>query len=219
MTVTATPLFRGDFEAHLTVRADGTEQLDALERYAAAHGLKFAHIVLARGRMVSQPMLTVRASGTLAAVRDSIAELHDRLEAAGFPVVRAKIEATPWSAGVPSTDADALALGPRYYFEHHVKLLLDPDFPAADLAALAQAHSAHLSANARRTRPDGRTERFVTQRCRLVGDATATARYDELLASLRAQHHEILSAEREFVVHDTDESIDDGWITESGKQQ
>lgn len=217
MTATAIPILAGDFEAHLTVRATGAEQVDDLERYAAAHGVKFAHIVLARGRVPDQPMLTVRCSGTIAEVRDSVEGQAQRLEEDGFPVVRAKIEATPWSAGVPATDPEAIALGARYYFEHHVKLLLEPDFDPAGLAGIAAAHAAHLSANARRIRADGRTERFVTQRCRLVGDATARTRYDALIAAL--QNYEILSAEREFVVHDSDESIDDGWITESGEQQ
>ncbi|GAB2530243.1 hypothetical protein [Nocardia heshunensis] len=211
MTATAPPTFHGDFEAHLTVRA---EDAAGLERYAAAAGLKFVHIVLDRGRTPVQPMLTIRETGAFPAVRDSIAALTARLEQAGFPVVRAKIEATPWAAGVPTTDAEALALGPHYYFEHHIKLLLAPDSGVPALTDLAIAHDAHLSANARRTRADGRSERFVTQRCRHVGDATAAARHAGLLNALRTAEFEILSAEREFVVLDSDESIDAGWITE-----
>ncbi|GAB0104331.1 hypothetical protein JMUB6875_33050 [Nocardia sp. JMUB6875] len=214
MTATAPPKIHGDFEAHLTVRSAYAE---ALERYAAANGLKYTHIVLDRGRVPSQPMLTIRASGPLAVVRDSIAALTARLDAAGFPVVRTKIEATPWATGVPTFDAEATVLGPRCYFEHHIKLLLTPETDLRALTAHAVAHSAHLSANARRTRTDGRTERFVTQRCRLVGDATAAARHLALLAALRTAGYDILSAEREFVVHDSDESIDAGWIIEGGE--
>ncbi|MGV9833574.1 hypothetical protein ACWDUL_05130 [Nocardia niigatensis] len=213
MTVTAPPIFHGDFETHLTVRAGEAERL---ERYAAAHGLKFAHIVLERGRVIDQPMLTVPAMGSLPAVRDSMMALAARLGAAGFEVVRVKIEATPWATGVPADDDAAATLGAGYYFEHHVKLLLTPGTDVRALADLAAGHDAHLSANARRTRPDGSAERFVTQRCRLVGDATAAVRHTALLAALRADDYEVLSAEREFVVLDSDESIDAGWITERG---
>lgn len=215
VTATGAPLFDGAFEAHLTVRA---ADAGPLERYAAAHGLEFVRIVLDRGRVTDQPMLTVRASGTFAAVRDSIVAVAARLDAAGLPVVRVKIEATPTTAGVPATDAQAVALGSGYYFEHHIKLLLSAGADLSRLAELAIAHAAHLSVNARRTRGDGRTERFLTHRCRLVGDATAAARYSELLSALRAADYEILSAEREFVVLDTDETIDAGWIIEEGNR-
>ncbi|MFI1917018.1 hypothetical protein [Nocardia sp. NPDC020380] len=209
MTATASPTFQGDFEAHLTVRA---VDADRLERYAAANGFKFVHIVLEHGRIVDQPMLTVATAGAFSAVRDSIGSLVARLHVAGFPVVRTKIEATPWAVGVPATDPEAVALGAGYYFEHHIKLLLAPDSDLRALTALAVPHRAHLSVNARRKRTDGRSERFVTQRCRLVGDITAAARYTGLLDALRSAGHEILSTEREFVVHDSDESIDAGWI-------
>lgn len=216
--ITAPPTFRGEFETHLTVRADDEATLVALERHAAAQDLKFTHIRLDRGRVCDQPMFTAVFSGSFAEVRDSVNELGASVERAGFPLVRTKIEATPWAEGVPGTDEQAMALGSQYYFEHHVKLLLGPDTDPAALAALAVAHCAHLSANARRTRPDGRTERFVTQRCRLVGDSTAAARMRALLADLASASFEILSAEREFVVYDSDESVDAGWIIEEGKR-
>ncbi|MFI6866514.1 hypothetical protein [Nocardia sp. NPDC050406] len=211
---TAQPMFRGDFEAHLTVRADDPDSIDAFETYAAAQGLKFIHIVLARGRTPGQPMVTVRSSGTYAAVRDSVDKLASRFAVDGFPVVRVKIEATPWTEGVPDSDERARALGEHYYFEHHVKLLLPQDYDTTALATVAEPHSAHVSVNARRTRPDGRAERFITQRCRLVGTPTAQSRLDSLLTALRAADLDIASVEREFVVYDSDESLDAGWIVE-----
>lgn len=214
--MTAPPTFRGEFETHVTVRADSPATLDAFERYAAARDLKFTHIRLARGRVCDQPMLTAGFTGEYDAVRDAVQRLVADVAAAGFPVVRAKIEATPWADGVPGDDERARAMGPGYYFEHHVKLLLPPGADIGALASTAAAHAAHLSANARRTRPDGRAERFVTQRCRLVGDASAAARAHALLAELESGGYEILSVEREFVVHDSDESVDAGWIDELG---
>ncbi|WP_328396857.1 hypothetical protein [Nocardia sp. NBC_00416] len=204
---------RGDFEAHITIRVSDAGTVDALERYAAQRDLKFTHIVLMRGRMPDQPMVTVRRSGTAVAVRDRVDTVVAELSDAGFEVTRVKLEATPWSEGVPGTDEAALAMGSRYYFEHHIKLLLPSGEGPREVAAAVTEHRAHVSANARRVRADGRTERFVTQRCRAVGDRTAEARLADLLAALA--DYRILSVEREFVVYDTNESADAGWIVES----
>ncbi|MCU7823100.1 hypothetical protein [Kitasatospora sp. DSM 101779] len=203
------PDFRGDFEIHLTV---APQQGPALAAWAAGRGLKVVDIELARGAVPRQPMLTLTVSGTLAEAEELAARTGAEAGAAGFPVLRTKIEAAPWTAGVPATDGRARALGPAYYFEHHVKLLLDAP-PGPELAAAAERHDAHLSRNARRTRPDGRTEFFVTQRCRLVGADTAGRRLDALLAALAG--HRITSVEREFAVLDTAEALDAGWIAEA----
>ncbi|MGF1428374.1 hypothetical protein [Kitasatospora sp. LaBMicrA B282] len=210
----------GDFEVHLTV---GAAAADALAAWAAEHELKFTHILLARGAAVSQPMLTLRASGSFEEVAAATRRTADRVAGAGFEVLRVKIEATPWAEGVPQSDAEGARLGPHRYFEHHVKLLLsaaesEAEFEsgaAGRLGRLADRHGAHLSRNARRVRPDGLRERFVTQRCRLVGLATAGRRLDALLAELAADGRRTASVEREFVALDTDETLDAGWIDEA----
>ncbi|WP_244942954.1 hypothetical protein [Streptomyces inhibens] len=212
-TEPAPPVFTGDFEVHLTVRDDGDRAgAQRLAGYAAARGLKCVHIVLEQGEVPSQPMLTMRGSGTYDTVRAEAAAEADGLRAAGLDVVRTKIEATPWSAGVPRTDEEAARLGPHYYFEHHLKLLLERSAPLAPLLSLVEGHCAHLSRNARRVRADGRLERFVTQRCRMAGIRTAGQRLDELAGRLSAAGYEIASTEREFVVHDGNEALDTGWL-------
>ncbi|MBO1414724.1 hypothetical protein [Streptomyces sp. FH025] len=207
----APPDVRGDFEVHLTVEPGAVE---ALAAWADGHGLKFTHILLARGAVPSQPMLTLRADGTLAEVAAETSRTAGRLARAGFTVLRAKIEATPWAQGVPVSDEDAERHGAGRYFEHHVKLLLAGPAATADLTELAVRHGAHLSRNPRRVREDGRYEWFVTQRCRLVGLDTAGRRLEALLGDLAADGREAVSVEREFVVVDSDEALDAGWITE-----
>ncbi|GAA1574221.1 hypothetical protein GCM10009678_66160 [Actinomadura kijaniata] len=203
--------FSGEFETHVTV--DGPA--DDLAGWAEARGLKFVHILLDRGRTPSQPMLTLRTGGTLADARADAERAAADLRAAGFTVTRLKIEASPRTEGVPVTDADAL--GPGFYFEHHIKLLLPGDADTAALAAVAARHSAHLSRNARRVRADGRQERFVTQRCREVGMQTAGRRMKALLNALRRHGGlEVGTVEREFVVFDDAPALDDGWIDEDG---
>ncbi|HSA51022.1 MAG TPA: hypothetical protein VLH10_13080 [Yinghuangia sp.] len=219
MSTHSTPVFpghvRGEFETHVTFRCAGAE-IDALAAWGRTRGAGMTHIVLARGHTVSQPMLTLRATTTLNAARQTARDLVHAARAHGFHAVRVKVEAAPWHDGVPATDTEAAALGSDYYFEHHVKLLLEPGCDTGQLAALAVRHTAHLSHNARRRRPDGHQERFVTQRCRRVGNVSAAGRLDVLVRELHRLGHHILSREREFVVFDDDRTLDHGWIDEKG---
>jgi hypothetical protein len=207
--------FAGEFETHVTVRADDPARLVALRAWADARGLTFHHIVLDRGLTPSQPMVTRRGRGDLAGELAAAAGLAAGLMADGYAVTRVKVEAATDNADVPATDADA-ARHPDMYFEHHVKLLLDPDADPGPVAAVAAGHAARLSRNARRVRSDGRAERFVTQRCYNAGRATARGRLDALLADLVAAGYAVLSAEEEYVVHDTTPGVDAGWLDPGG---
>lgn len=209
----ATPSFSGEFEIHLTVAPDcPAVPSGALAAYAAERSWKYAHIVLDRGRTPVQPMVTLAVEGTSAAACDAAGAAAGELAALGCPVVRTKVEAAPWARGVPRSDRDGELLGPSRYFEHHVKLLLPPGGVPRALARAATRHAAHLSRNARRVRRDGQQERFVTQRCREVGGATAGHRLAALLAALSELPHDILAVEREFVVYDSAETLDAGWL-------
>ncbi|MDX3235275.1 hypothetical protein PV392_06190 [Streptomyces sp. ME03-5709C] len=197
------------YESHVTVRCAGPDEEARLRRWAAAAGLKLTHIVLARGRMREQPMLTLSGSSSYveqaARARDVVAGLR----ADGFAPVRVKTESTPWAAEVPAR----LGEDDERYFEHHVKLLLDADTDLAALAARVVPLGAHLSWNALRVRAGARHERFVTQRCRSVGADGAGRALERLLTELGT--FVVLGVEREFVLHDSDLSVDDGWIEES----
>ncbi|MBB5774994.1 hypothetical protein [Nonomuraea jabiensis] len=201
--------FAGAFDIHVTVAA--STALERLAPWAARNGGKLTHIVLARGEVPSQPMLTFTGRGTLTGQRAAAAISVNRLRDEGFDVVRVKIEAAPWNDDVPATTEAAAALG-ACYFEHHAKVTVRDD-PAA-LATIAGRHSAHVSQNARRLRGDGSHERFVTQRCRNVGLPEASRRFDALLEELRSVGFAVLEAEQEFVVHDDNPGIDNGWIEE-----
>ncbi|WP_406514964.1 hypothetical protein OH809_07960 [Streptomyces sp. NBC_00873] len=182
--------FAGEFETHLTVRL-GTEAgaMDAsarLEHRAGRTGLKLTRIVLDRGPMPDQPMLTETGRGALTERRAAALLRSAELRAAGFPVIRVKIEASPRNADILQTADEAAALSPVCHFEHHIKLLLPGEPEVAMARAVAERHSAHLSRNARRAAREGRHERFVTQRCRTVGRPEARARLDALLGALTA---------------------------------
>ncbi|MFF7211762.1 hypothetical protein ACFZAU_14705 [Streptomyces sp. NPDC008238] len=196
------------YESHVTVRCANPDEWVRLRRWAASGGLKLTHIVLARGRMREQPMLTLSGSSSYVEQTARIRDVVAALRADGFEPVRVKTESTPWAAEVPAR----LAEDDERYFEHHVKLLLDADTDLAALAAQVVPHGAHLSWNALRVRDGARHERFVTQRCRSVGAEAAGQALERLLTELDA--FVVLSVEREFVLHDSDLSVDDGWIEE-----
>lgn len=77
---------RHEYETHVTVRCADAAEPARLDAWAAARELKVTHIRLARGRMVSQPMLTLRN-------RTGHELLVPQLRAAGFDPVRVKV---PW---------------------------------------------------------------------------------------------------------------------------
>ncbi|MGW4897685.1 hypothetical protein ACWEQL_36380 [Kitasatospora sp. NPDC004240] len=206
--------FVGEFETHVTVACEGDGAVRRLERWAAGRGVGFVHIVLARGRMTSQPMVTLRGAGTLPEQRLAALAVANELRASGFEPVRVKIEAAPWTRGVPKSDVEAARLGPEVHFEHHIKVLVRPDFDRAAMAALVSGHGAHVSWNARRVVDDGRQQRFVTQRCYGVGLHAAGERLERLVGVVSSAGYEIASVEREFVVYDSNIAVDDGWIGE-----
>lgn len=207
--------FEGDFETHVTLRCERTD-VDDLQRWAAGAGLKLTVIVLGRGRVPVQPMITLCGSGTLGAQYTAAGIVVGRLKTAGFEVARVKIEASPWTRGVPGDDEDALRLGTGCYFEHHVKLLLDAGCDVQGLTRLVVPHGAHVSWNARRVLDTERHERFVTQRCHGAGLAAAGKSLEELCTMLYERGYKIVSVEREFVVFDSDASLDAGWIERNG---
>ncbi len=199
----------GDFEIHFTAVYG-----DELEGFAREHGWKFSHIELDRGTWTSQPMVTVRRSGTLDEQREMIRHWRSMFVDRGVLIVREKIEAAPWNPGVPQTDVDAAGEPEERYFEHHVKLVL-ADATADRLTRLTELvapHGARLSRNARRQRHDGRHERFVTQRCHQVGRVTARQDLDALLEALHVAGQEIVEVEEEYVVYDSALQLDDGWL-------
>jgi len=200
--------FDGEFETHFTIEVDQTKRIPALADWATAHEMKCTHIVLDRGRVPLQPMLTSHGRGMLSNELQKARRMNDMLRADGFRVTRIKIEAGPKNQDIPQHPFD----NAEQYFEHHVKLLLEDDSKLALLTELAQRHCAHLSRNALRSLPNGRHERFVTQRCYKVGQPEARAELSSLVAELDREGYQVLETEQEFVVYDSNLAMDAGWI-------
>lgn len=198
----------GVYETHITLdlRPDAAA---GLREWCARRGLKLTEIRLARGTTPYQPMVTWHGGGTFAEHRARAEAVAEDLDAAGFTVLRLKIETTPHGAQAPRTEGAAARLPAGQYFEHHVKLL---HTPGTALPRLAPEHNAHISWNTRRARPDGRHERFVTQRCHRVAADEAARRLQALLDDLHEAGWLPVEVEREFVCHDSSPSVDMGWL-------
>ncbi|MFC7528428.1 nucleotidyl transferase AbiEii/AbiGii toxin family protein [Actinoplanes sp. GCM10030250] len=204
-------MISGTFETHITVMDHDAE---GLAIFAEKYGVTFLYIELDRGATRFQPMLTLHGAGTLREQRSMVDKWCEWLRAAGMSPVRTKIEATPWSEGVPERDSDALREPESRYFEHHIKLRL----PSASVAALLTVtdlvapHGARLSRNARRKDTGGTEVRFVNQRCHRVGRLSASHRLHQLLDDLRSAGQDIVSVEQEYVAYDSHLDLDHGWL-------
>jgi hypothetical protein len=204
--------FSGEFETHITVNLNSVDEINILQKWGMERGFKFLHILLDRGLTASQPMLTRRGSGNFKDELKIAVDSCQKLQTEGFSAVRIKIETPPWNQGVPQSNIKAKNLPDDRYFEHHIKLLLEPSADLATLTEIAEQHAAHLSRNALQTRNDGNREQFITQRCKFVGHLEAGQRLQKLLEAIASLGHRAIDVEEEFVVYDSNLKVDDGWI-------
>jgi hypothetical protein len=205
-------MLSGDFESHFTLACKEASEIEPLHAWATAHALKLTHIILDSGATPSQIMLTQEQKGDYLSIFDQFCATQTALTQAGFVVSRLKVEAAPWSVGIPQTTSEARQYpSPSCYFEHHLKLLLDAESDIAALKILVEAHHGHLSRNARRVRTYGKHERFVTHRCHGVGQCEAKEKLQFLMQLVQKAGYILLEAEEEFVIYDSNIGLDTGW--------
>lgn len=198
------------FEIHLTVdAAQAAAGADVLSRFAEWEGMRLLHVELQRGAVMVQPMLSWRRDGALSDCLAQISVVEQALADRGIRVVRAKVEAAPWNAGVPQA-CDTCP--PGTYFESHLKLLIEGDAALSAITDIAIARGAHVSRNARRVCADGHQERFVTLRSTDGGLQGMMARLQTLREALAPLVLAVLDTEIEFVVHDSNHALDAGWL-------
>jgi len=198
----------------MTVDAALPEQRDAFRRLCEEIGVKCVLIELAAGRSPSQPMTAKYHRGDLAKVLAEVQEHYESLIAAGFGVVRVKLEAVANNKGVPLSDEDAGAKAfEGAYFEFHAKLRLERDLALDSLRALCAEHGAHLSHNDRKADSDaGTRDRFVTLRVRRCGRDRAYATFEALLTALKDNGYAIIGTKRELTLYDSHARLDAGWL-------
>lgn len=221
---TVEEIVTGTFEVHIFVEPlDPTEEV--IERFRAvcqaaptpmkALWLKLDYV--GRG-FVGVPQTSRYVEGDLAAARAAAAVDMAVLRAAGFVILREKIEAMAPNAGVPKNAAEAARSPADRYFEFHV--LIDgqegPLTPRdmVHLRTMSQEFSARLgvpvplSYNALRP-----AQRFLNLRARGVG-------LDEAMKPVLALQSAITEGGTlvvqkviaEYICFDSNRAVDNGWV-------
>ena len=199
--------FDGVFESHVTVAS-----CDEVEfaKTCDALGVKALFISLPRGRVARQPMTGAHHRGPLHEVMLVVHELARDLARAGFEVIRTKVEAVGAHRDLPLTDEVAARAPRTNYFEHHAKVVLPSLESEAEVARAFVALGAYLSRGA--PRADGVEVRFVTLRSWGLGQASADARFDRVLALAAELGLPLRNRTREYTVYDSALEVDAGWM-------
>lgn len=156
--------------------------------------------------------------GDVAAARAAAAHDAAILRAAGFEVIREKVEAVATCAGVPQDASDAARSPADRYFEFHVLVdrpgrpLDDADFAA--LRGVADDFTARLgtpvplSYNALKP-----AQRFLNLRARGVGLADALAPVRAIEAAIAAMDGlTVRKVIAEYICFDSNRAVDNGWL-------
>lgn len=156
--------------------------------------------------------------GDVALARAAVAEDAGLLRAAGFEVIREKVEAVSTCAGVPQDAEDALRSPDDRYFETH--LLIDrpgrpiDDIDVAALRGIAAEFSRRLgtpvplSYNALKP-----AQRFLNLRARGVGLDAATRTVRELEAAIAGTDGlHVKKIICEYICFDSNRAVDNGWL-------
>lgn len=193
-------------ETHLTLALPlGTEP--ELRAWAALHGVKALCIELGRGVAPRQVMLTLHGSASVEeALQRARVLASETLLLHGARPRRIKVEAT-WNNTRLPEHAPA-------YLEHHVRVATH-DLEA--LERIAASRGAHLSRNAYKVFPDGRQERFLTQRFGPTDDAALSEAFDALMMALVDARLPVTKVERERVLFDDNMALDEGWLEETSR--
>jgi hypothetical protein len=211
----------GSFEIHVFVAPldPDVAQAEAFTRACAGH----MKALLLNLDYVGKGFVGVLQSsryvqGDVADARAAAAHDAELLRAAGFEVIREKVEAVATCAGVPQDAADAARSPGDRYFEFH--LLVDrpgrpiDDADVASLRGVADEFSRRLgtpvplSYNALKP-----AQRFLNLRARGLGLTEALAPVRAMEAAIAAMDGlAVKKVIAEYICFDSNRAVDNGWL-------
>lgn len=160
--------------------------------------------------------------GDTAAARDAARTDAEVLRAAGFTVIREKVEALATDPGVPRDASEATRSPADRYFEFH--LLIDGKHGAlseADMRGL-RALSAEFAARLERPVPLSYnalkpSQRFLNLRAAGCGLAEAMQPVDELARAIEDRELVVKKTIAEYICFDSNRAVDHGWLEPAGE--
>lgn len=194
---------RYPFEFHHTVKITSEEDINKFK--VTCSELKVKPILVGMTSGVQDLMTSARMLGSINDAYTYLKELSGQLSSRGFQVIREKLETVPWylENDVPGTSQ---------YFECHYQVPVDESTDYEKLASICKTNNAHLSRNLFKV--------FKTGGIQMITIRNYNSK-DEFQNSSNKLLHELsdisnkISMEQEFVVLDTNLSLDDHWITRS----
>ena len=211
---------KGIFEIHITVKCESDEQINLFTEICKMNNVKPIIIMLTNGENIRQVMTSKFFTGKF--TRDLTNTDHSNifLKATDLmhtmfdntilknKIERLKIEALSCSDGVPSethTNDDQ-------YFEFHHKIQIKNNDEYLFVKKLVKNHDSRLSSNAFKYDVNGNISHyFVTRRVHKYGRNRALELNDELKNELTIAGYIPLKSESEYVVYDSNFSLDNGW--------
>jgi NTP pyrophosphatase (non-canonical NTP hydrolase) len=206
------------FEIHITVK---TNDVETFKNTCQEIGVK--PIILVLHTRSNDVLVDVQTSskffGTNAGAYNEAMRINAALKAAGFEIIRTKIETVPCHPASPKTYADKMP--PNCYFEAHIPVRFKNTADTfRTLRASVEKDSAHLSQNTFKKHEDGTETLIVTYRTNMMHQE-AFEHYTMVVAShVQRLYHEyteymVGNPHKEFSVYDTNLSHDSKWLKES----
>ncbi len=155
--------------------------------------------------------------GDVAAAREAARSDAELLRAAGFTVIREKVEALASDPGVPRDARDAEQSPADRYFEFH--LLIDGQHGPLSEADMESLRGLSTEFSSRFARPVPLSynalkpaQRFLNLRARGCGLAEAMQPVDELAAAIARKELVVKKTIAEYICFDSNRDVDNGWL-------
>lgn len=218
-------LFKGTFEIHIFVEPLDAPQeiLDKFREVCNANKMKALFLVLDFKHVgpVGVPQSSRYVTGTMEDARRVCREDVEVLTKGGFKVIREKIEAVAGiTQGVPETKDDDVAVSPDHYFEYHIQVqhkgqatlafTKEEDERLREISRVLEQKldlCVPVSWNSMKE-----SQRFLNTRTYGLGKAESYPLVESVVKALEEEGLQTIKVIREFIVSDSNKSLDNGWL-------
>lgn len=195
------------YEIHITVKCT-EEGVPRFRETSVALGVKPLVVQLAEGRVMNDVMTSSDIKCTPSELMDECSRLVNGLSAAGWPVVRCKVETTPWH---PKALVPEEQMKPYQYFESHIPIRVNSAMNLDPLRKQCKEMGLHLSANAFKVHLDERTVMSTFRATHLCADEFK-ATVAQQCSTLKDSGFNLDVPVVEFAIFDSNRDHDNEWL-------